>query len=77
MGGAAAAGVKPPGASDGIVNGFLMKIANETNVVIGLLISSQLGAMNAAAPDGTPPRRVNNREHLKNTELPRRAPEGP
>jgi len=28
--------------------------------------------MNAAAPEGTPPRRINNREHfLKNTELPR------
>ena len=32
--------------------------------------------MNAAAPGGTPPRRINNREHfLKNTELPRHAPE--
>jgi len=44
-----------------------MKIANETNVVIGLLLTSQFVAMNAAAPDGTPPRRVNNRKHLKNT----------
>ena len=29
----------------------------------GIFLRSQLCAMNAAAPEGTPPRRVNNREH--------------
>jgi len=34
-----------------------------SHVILGFLLS-QLFAMNAAAPEGMPPRRINNREHF-------------
>jgi hypothetical protein len=43
-------------------NHYQIKIAIK-HVILGFLFS-QLFAMNAAAPEGTPPRWINNREHF-------------
>lgn len=42
----------------------------------GIFLRSQLIAINAASPYGVPQRLINNPDHKKNTELPRRTLQG-
>jgi len=75
MGDAAAAGAKPPGASDDIINGFPMKIAIK-HVILGFFIFAIICDEHRRPRRDAPAADQQPGAFLKNTELPRRAPRG-